>query len=122
MSRAHVTVKVSLHAFHVIVSTVAGYKFFCFFFHLKFFRFIILIIKSLAGELKKKQTCQISGFRPVITDFFIALPAPRLSRENLRQNDKISSIYFSDDILKFSNKINWLKKCQLPVRSHFTAR
>ena len=86
MSRAHVTVKVSLHAFHVIVSTVAGYKFFLFFFHLKFFRFIILIIKSLAGELKKKkQACQISGFRPEITDFFIALPAPRLSRENLWQ-------------------------------------
>ena len=112
MSRAHVTVKVSLHAFHVIVSTVAGYKFFFFFFfffvcfHLKFFRFIILIIQSLAGELKKKQACQISGFRPEITDFFIALPAPRLSRENLRQNNKISSIYFSDNILKFSNKIN----------------
>ena len=93
MSRAHVTVKVSLHAFHVIVSTVAGYKFFfCYFFHLKFFRFIILIIKSLAGEIKKKK--QISGFRPEVTDFFIALPAPRLSHENLRQNDKISSIYF----------------------------
>ena len=107
MSRAHVTVKVSLHAFHVIVSTVAGYKFFCCFFHLKFLRFIILIIKSLAGELKKKkQACQTSGFRPEITDFFIALPAPRLSRENLQQNDKISSIYFSDNILKFSNKIN----------------
>ena len=106
MFRAHVTVKVSLHAFHVIVSTVAGYKFFGFFFHLKFFRFIILIIKSLAGELKKKQACQISGFRQEITDFFIALPAPRLSLENLRQNDKISSIYFSDNILKFSNKIN----------------
>ena len=40
--RAHVSVKVSLHAFHVIVSTVAAHIFFL---HLlKFFRFIIFIV------------------------------------------------------------------------------
>ena len=38
--------------------------------------------------------CHISGFRPEITGFFIALPALRLSRENLRQNHKISGICF----------------------------
>ena len=38
------------------------------------------------------QACQISGFRPEITGFFIALPALQLSRENLRQNHKISGI------------------------------
>ena len=79
------SVKVSLHAFHVIVSTVAGYKFFFAFFSSKVFQVYHTYIKSLAGELKKKQACQISGFRPEITDFFIALPAPRLSRENLWQ-------------------------------------
>ena len=40
------------------------------------------------------QACHISGFRPEITGFFIALPALRLSRENLRQNHKISGICF----------------------------
>ena len=49
-----------------------------------------------------------------ITGFFIALPALRLLRENLRQNHKISGILFSDSILKFTNKINWSKK----LRSH----
>ena len=66
------------------------------------------------------QACQISGFRPDITGFFIALSAFRLSHENLRQNHKISGMFFSDNILKFTNKINWLEKRQL--RSHFTAR
>ena len=54
------------------------------------------------------QAWQISGFRPEVTGFFIDLPALRLSRENLRQSHKISGIYFSDNILKFTNKINWL--------------
>ena len=54
------------------------------------------------------QACQISGFRPEITGCFIALPALRLSRENLRQNHKIFGICFSDNI-KIANKINWLK-------------
>ena len=40
---------------------------------------------------------------------FSLLPALRLSRENLRQNHKISGIcFFWDNILKFTNKINWL--------------
>ena len=44
---------------------------------------------------------------PEITGFFIALPALRLSRENLRQNHKISGIFFfSDNILKCIDKIN----------------
>ena len=64
------------------------------------------------------QACQISGFRPKVTAFFIALPALQLSRENLRQNHKISGIYFSDNILKVANKINWLKKNKMS----FTAR
>ena len=37
---------------------------------------------------------KISGFRPEITGFFIALPALRLSRENLQQNHKIPGIFF----------------------------
>ena len=40
------------------------------------------------------QACQISRFRPEITGFFIALPAVRLSCENLQQNHKISGISF----------------------------
>ena len=43
-SRAHVTVKVSLHALHVIVSTVAAHKLLFFFLHLKFFSFVIFIV------------------------------------------------------------------------------
>ena len=40
------------------------------------------------------QACHISGFRPEITGFFIALPALRLSREHLRRNHKIACICF----------------------------
>ena len=65
------------------------------------------------------QACHISGFRPEIIGFFIALPALRLSRENLRRNHNISGIYFSDNILKFTDKIIWIKR---QLKSHFTAR
>ena len=44
MSRAHVSVKVSLHAFRVIVSTVAAHKIFFSSYLLKFFRFVIFIV------------------------------------------------------------------------------
>ena len=40
----------------------------------------------LSASAMYMQACQISGFRPEIIGFFIALPALRLSRENLRQN------------------------------------
>ena len=43
---------------------------------------------------KNAQTCHISGFRPEITGLFIALPALRLSCKNLRQNHKISGVFF----------------------------
>ena len=44
---------------------------------------------------------------PEITGFFIALPALRFSRENLRQNHKISGTvyFFSDNILKSQTKL-----------------
>ena len=64
------------------------------------------------------QACHISGFRPEITGFFIALPALRLSHENLRQNHKISGI-FSPDILTLADNINWLER---HLKSHFTVR
>ena len=65
------------------------------------------------------QACHISGFRPEITGFFIALPVLRLSRENLRQIIKYPVFVFSDNILKFTDKINWLNR---QSRSQFTVR
>ena len=45
------------------------------------------------------QACHISGF-------FIALPALRLSRENLRQNHKISGICFLAHLSREAHKLS----------------